>query len=213
MKEHAEKGINMSVLRYEAEAAYISDLARFQRDIEAGQYPENWMGYCILPWPRHGLYFLEGSKAWCNARKFERRHRTEGDGSYFFGWHNRQLFLAPPEERRRLYVATAMSWVEYKTCSALSVPSGPVLAYKANAMVYVDEKGRISRERDLFLQVAVADRCVMVFMPFSERLWAWSSKRSEGMSDLDLRMFESIRDVLFLLPSAMIERVHRVGVC
>lgn len=41
----------MPMLRDEAEAEYVLKLAKFARDVEANRYPEDWLRYCMLPWP------------------------------------------------------------------------------------------------------------------------------------------------------------------
>lgn len=69
-----------------------------------------------------------------------------------------------------MYDATLTSWMENELCRAHSVPSGPVLAYRANAMVDAIDDGRVGAERDVFLRVAAADHCDMVTMQFLDRL-------------------------------------------
>lgn len=74
----------------------------------------------MLSWPYHTLPVLDGPKAWRNATEFERRHWIESDCLYFVSCHNRELFLVPPDGRRRLYVAAPPSWKNYKPCRALA---------------------------------------------------------------------------------------------
>lgn len=85
VEEHAVEGTDIPVLRDASEAVYVSNLAMFARDIEADQYLEDWLRYCMLPWSRHKLPFLEGSNVRRDSTKFERRHWTEAEGSYFVG--------------------------------------------------------------------------------------------------------------------------------
>lgn len=47
----------------------------------------------------------------------------------------------------------------------------PNVMYKANAMVNVNDEGRVGRKRDMFPRVAVADHCVTVIMQFLDRAW------------------------------------------
>lgn len=49
------------------------------------------------------------------------------------------------------------------------VPTRPVLAYKENALVDVDEDGTMSIEKNVYLQVAITGHVVMVVMQFLER--------------------------------------------
>lgn len=116
-----------------------------------------------------------------SAIKLVRRHREDLDGALFLGWHNREFSLVPPEERRRLYVFTLASWNEFKPCLALSVRPSPVLEYEANAMVDVDDKGRVGVNRDVFLRVAIANHCVVVTMQFLKQIWPWASERLKSM--------------------------------
>lgn len=118
----------------------------------------------MLPGTRHTLLFLGVSKVWWSATKFERFHWTESDGSYLVGWHNRDFFLDPPEDWRRMYVATPTSWTDYETCRAFSVPSSSVFVYKGNAMVEVDDGGRFSRTKYAYQEVFVAGHCVIVIL-------------------------------------------------
>lgn len=78
-------------------------------------------------------------------------------------------------------------------------------------MVDVDEEGRIFRERDAYLQVFVADHCVMVIIQFLKRAWPCFCECLENMPDLDPRRIESGQGILFPLPPGAIERVRRVG--
>lgn len=88
-----------------------------------------------------------------------------------------------------------------------------MLAYKANGMVDVDVEGRVSVQGDVFLRVVAADYCNVVIMQFIERARPWSSNRMESMLYSDLRTIESSRGVLLPLPSGVIKRMLRVGVC
>lgn len=97
------------VVRDESEAVYVSNLAKFARDADGNRYPENWLVYCMLPWVCQTLPFLEGSKVWWNATKFERRYQRESKSSYLVEQHKRKFFLVPPKERRRLYTAKPVS--------------------------------------------------------------------------------------------------------
>lgn len=54
--------MNMPLFRGKSGAVYVSDLAKFAHEAEAGRYPEDWLGYGKLPWPRHKLPLLERSK-------------------------------------------------------------------------------------------------------------------------------------------------------
>lgn len=109
MKEHGEEEMDAPVVCVEFEVVYVSSLAKFLRVVMAGRYPEDWPGYCMLPWHRQTLPFLEGSKVWGSATKFGRPRRTESGGFFFVGWHSREFFSVPPEERRRLYFAAPTS--------------------------------------------------------------------------------------------------------
>lgn len=90
---------------------------------------------------------------------------------FFVGWHNRKFFLVPLEEKRRLHVAAPPLWRGHKPCRALAVPSSPVFSYKSNAMVDADGTGTTGKDRDLFMQVAMANHVIMMFMQFLERAW------------------------------------------
>lgn len=107
--EYVEEGMDMPVVCDESEVVYVSSLAKFAHDARACSYLVDWLVRCMLPWLRHKLLLSELSSIWRNATNFERRHWTEPDTSYIFGWQNREAFLVPPEERRRLYVATPTS--------------------------------------------------------------------------------------------------------
>lgn len=98
--------------------------------------------------------------------------------------------MVPPEERRRMYVATPTSWEKNRPCRVLFVPSCPFLAYEVNAMVGMDEEGRTSRIRGVFIRVAAACHCDMVIVQFLERAWPWFSERLETMPDFDPQMIE-----------------------
>lgn len=111
-----------------------------------------------------------------------------------------------------MYFAATASWKQYQLCRALSVPSIPVFAYKANTLVDKDEDGRVGVNRDVSLRVAVSDHCVMVNMQFLERVWPWSCVRLQFMSDFDSWMIESGRGVLLPLPPEVVESVRRMGV-
>lgn len=65
-----------------------------------------------------------------------------------------------------MYVASPTSWKKYEPCRALTVLSIPVFAYSANAIVDMDEEGRIGREIDVFQRDATADHFVIVIMLF-----------------------------------------------
>lgn len=128
---------------------------------------------------------------------------------YAFGrWCNREFPLEPLEEKKRLFFATPQSWKEYKPCLALVVPSNPVFAYKATAMVGVDEVGTERRKLDVFLRVSISDHFVTVIMQFLERDWPWSRERLEIMTDFYPRMTESGCCVFFLLPPGAINKVR-----
>lgn len=66
--------------------------------------------------------------------------------------------------------------------------------------------------REVSVQVALADDCVMVIVQFLKRTWPWSSKTLESKPNFDPRMVGSGRGVLFPLAPGVIEKVRRVGV-
>lgn len=105
------------------------------------------------------------------------------------------------------------SWKEYRPCRALAVPSSPLFAYKAIAVVDEDEVCTSRRQWDVFLRVVVADLDFKVVMQFRERAWLWSSEWLKDMLDFIQRMVESARDVVFSLLPAIINRARRVRVC
>lgn len=74
MEKHAKKRMDMPVLRNASEAVYDSKLSKHAHDVGTRRYPENWLGYCILPWPRHTMPFLEESKVGRNATKLVKRY-------------------------------------------------------------------------------------------------------------------------------------------
>lgn len=97
------------MLRNELQPLYVAKLKNLAHNIEADQYQEDWLGYCMLPWPWHIFPFLDGTKVWWSAVKFERRPQTYFHGSYFFRWNDREFFLVRSDEQKRLYVAAPMS--------------------------------------------------------------------------------------------------------
>lgn len=99
----------------------------------------------------------------------------------------------PPEERRGLYVAVPRSRKSYHPCRALSVPSSPVFAFKANAMVDMNDAGTAGTGREVYMQVGIADHVVTVFMQFLARALPWSNERLEDMVDYGPRMGENQR--------------------
>lgn len=126
MKEHAEEGMDTPVLRDE----WVS------------MRRTGWGTACCRG-PDIPCHFWNGRKFWRKDTKFGRCHRTELEGSYFVGWHNRKFFFVLPKWRRRLYVATPTSWKEHEPGRAFAVPSSPKIAYKSNAMVDVDGAGTV----------------------------------------------------------------------
>lgn len=68
MKEYGEQGMDMSAVRDESEAVYVSSLAKFANDIEPGRYTKDWLWYCMMPWLYHTLPFLNGAKVRRNVK-------------------------------------------------------------------------------------------------------------------------------------------------
>lgn len=75
------------------------------------------------------LLFFDGSEARHTASKFERRHWTEVESPFFVRWHDRVSFLSLPEKKRRLYVATPVSWKGFEPCRALAALASLVFTY------------------------------------------------------------------------------------
>lgn len=50
--------MHMLVLRDSLEAVYASSLAKFARDFEADQRPNDWLECCMLPRGHHRVLFL-----------------------------------------------------------------------------------------------------------------------------------------------------------
>lgn len=146
-------------------------LAWIVRDDEGGRHFKDWLRYCVLSWPHHILKFLDGWTIWCNATTFELQHQAEPDCSFIVGWLNRVFFLISAKKRRSFYIATPPSWNNYKPCRTLAAPRGPVLAYKSSSIVNVDIEGTSGKKSNSYLQIAIADRVVMVIMQFLERGW------------------------------------------
>lgn len=47
MEEPPEEGMNMSVLRDDLGAVYVSNLAKLACGVEASRHPDDWLGYCM----------------------------------------------------------------------------------------------------------------------------------------------------------------------
>lgn len=90
-----------------------------------------------------------------------------------------------PEVKKRFCVATPPSWMEYKTCRALAVPSGLLFAYNANAIVDKNKVGTAGRKKNMFLQLLIADHVVIVIVQCLERAWQCSEERLENMLDFN----------------------------
>lgn len=86
-----------------------------------------------------------------------------------------------------------------------------VFAYKANAMITVDEDVAMSIEWDVYLGVAIGDHVLIVIMQFTERARPWSSEGLEDVPKYIPWMVESVRGVLLTLSRRVIDRVRRVG--
>lgn len=69
--EHRKDEIDTFVLHDKFEAVSGTNLSRFMRGVEASRHPEDWLWHCMRPWSHHTLPFLNGSKVWRNATKFE----------------------------------------------------------------------------------------------------------------------------------------------
>lgn len=146
-KKHGVDGMNMPVLRDESEKLYVVNLAKFSHDVDAGRLSKDWLGYCMLPWPYYTLSFLSGSRMWRDAIRYECRYRTDPDGAYFIGWHNKEFFPVPLEEKRCSYVTAPVDWKSNEPCRAHAVPSSPVFSYKSNAMVGINNAGAPSARK------------------------------------------------------------------
>lgn len=132
--------------------------------------------------------------------------------SSLWGGKTESFFLVPPEERRHLSVTAPMLRKELEPCGTPTVSISAVFAYKAKEMVDVNEEGRISGKRDVFLRVDVVDHCVMVIMEFLKRAWPRSSEQLKAMSIFDPEMIESRHGVHFPVPAEVIGSVCLVVV-
>lgn len=158
----------MLVFRDDCEAVNVAELAKFAQDVKKTRLSNDWLRCCMLPCPQHTLPFVDESNVQRNATKYVRRHWTEPEPLFFLGWYNGEHSLVVPEEKGRLYVATALSWKKSETCRVLTVLTVPLFAYKANVIFDVVVNGTISIERDVCLRVASADHVVTAVTQFLE---------------------------------------------
>lgn len=136
------------------------------------------------------LPFLHKSKVRRNGTKFERRHWTELGALFNVSWHNGESFLVPPDERRRLFVATPPSLKRYKLCRTYAVPSIPACASKSNARNDEDDLNVTGNQQDVLLWAGMDDYIVMRITQFTERTWLWSRKRLKILPDFNVWMVE-----------------------
>lgn len=106
--------MDMTVSRKNLEMAYVSNPARFARDVGAGRHLEDWLGYCMLPWPLRTLPFLDRSNVWQNASKFEQHYHTQSECPFFVTRHSRESFscIAGREEAYVCCNSTVMEGVQ-----------------------------------------------------------------------------------------------------
>lgn len=102
VKEHAEEGMDVPMLRADCEVAYVTKLVRFARDVKTGRRANICLGFCMLPWLHHVLPFFDGSTVGRSAAEFEHWHRKESKSPFFVKWRNREFFLVPPVKKRLL---------------------------------------------------------------------------------------------------------------
>lgn len=79
--------MDSSFLREDSAVAYATKMASHARDVKAGRRANDLLGYDMLPWSYHTLFFVDGSKIWRNTAKLERRYRTESESLCFVAWH------------------------------------------------------------------------------------------------------------------------------
>lgn len=99
----------MPLLLDEFDSVYVSNIAKFERDVEVGRHSEDQLKYCILPWLHYTLQFLHVSKVWRNATESKRRYWTAFEGPCFVVWHYRVFFFLLPVKQSRLYAAITSS--------------------------------------------------------------------------------------------------------
>lgn len=56
------------------------------------------------------MYLMRGDTNRTKALMFNIRHRTAARNKEFEGWHKLEMFLAPPNDRHRHYVAVPAFW-------------------------------------------------------------------------------------------------------
>lgn len=62
------------------------------------------LSYCLLDVSLDRLPFLNSSRIWREAVKYETKYRVGDVDGYYVRWHNREFFIISPEERPKLYV-------------------------------------------------------------------------------------------------------------
>lgn len=61
--EHAEKGIDKTVLCDTLEAMNVASSVELAHEVASGWHPNEWLAYCALQWLLCTLLFLVGPKA------------------------------------------------------------------------------------------------------------------------------------------------------